>query len=134
MGCACSFPSTHPVHLHHCRFRWVFCQLETLRHCFPPSLRHILQELPKLLDETYDCILKNINQATRSYARRLLQCLTVAARPLRLEELAEVLAFDFDDAPGGIPTLNVDWRREDQERAVLSMCSSLITIVDNGVS
>ena len=58
----------------------------------------------------------------------------MAARPLRLEELAEVLAFDFDDAPGGIPTLNVDWRREDQERAVLSMCSSLITNVDDGVS
>ena len=42
--------------------------------------------------------------------------------------------FDFDDAPGGIPTLNADWRREDQERAVLSTCSSLITIVDDGVS
>ncbi|KAN0141599.1 hypothetical protein V8E53_000061 [Lactarius tabidus] len=115
-------------------FRWVFCQLETLRHCFPPSLRRILRELPKSLDETYDCILKNINQATRAYAHRLLQCLTVAARPLRLEELAEVLAFDFDDAPGGIPSLNADWRREDQERAVLSTCSSLITIVHDGDS
>ena len=53
----------------------------------------------------------------------------MAARPLRLEELAEILAFDFDEAPGGIPTLNADWRREDQERAVLSTCSSLISIV-----
>ena len=78
--------------------------------------------------------MKNINQAARAYARRLLQCLTVAARPLRLEELAEVLAFDFDEAPGGIPTLNADWRREDQERAVLSTCSSLITIVRDGDS
>jgi ankyrin repeat protein len=78
--------------------------------------------------------LKSINQATRAYAHRLLQCLTVAVRPLRLEELAEVLAFDFDDAPGGIPTLNSDWRREDQERAVLSTCSSLITIVHDGES
>jgi hypothetical protein len=78
--------------------------------------------------------LKNINQATRAYAHRLLQCLTVAVRPLRLEELAEVLAFDFDDAPGGIPSLNADWRREDQERAVLSTCSSLITIVHDGDS
>ena len=71
----------------------------------------------------------NINQAIRAYAHRLLQCLTVAVRPLRLEELAEILAFDFEEAPGGIPTLNADWRREDQERAVLSTCSSLITIV-----
>ena len=115
--------------LNYRRFRWVFCQLETLRHCFPPSLRRILWELPKSLDETYDCILKNINQATRTYTRRLLQCLTVAVRPLRLEELAELLAFDFDDAPGGIPTLNAVWRQEDQELAVLSTCSSLITIV-----
>jgi ankyrin repeat protein len=78
--------------------------------------------------------LKNINQATRAYAHRLLQCLTVAVRPLRLEELAEVLAFDFDEAPGGIPSLNADWRRDDQERAVLSTCSSLITIVHDGDS
>ena len=53
----------------------------------------------------------------------------MAVRPLRLEELAEVLAFDFDEAPGGVPKLNADWRQEDQERAVLSTCSSLITIV-----
>ena len=58
----------------------------------------------------------------------------MAARPLRLEELAEVLAFDFDDAPRGVPKLNADWRREDQERAVLSTCSSLITIVHDGDS
>ena len=55
----------------------------------------------------------------------------MAVRPLRLEELAEVLAFDFNEAPGGIPTLNADWRREDQEQAVLSTCSSLITIVQD---
>ena len=136
MGCAClvSHDTSSLLIQYQRRFRWVFCQLETLRHCFPPSLRRILQELPKSLDETYDCILKNINQATRAYAHRLLRCLTVAARPLRLSELAEVLAFDFDDAPGGIPTLNADWRREDQERAVLSTCSSLITIVRDGDS
>ena len=116
------------------RFRWVFCQLETLRHCFPPSLPHIIRELPKSLDETYERVLKNINQTTRGYAHRLLQCLMVAVRPLRLEELAEILAFDFDEASGGIPQLNVDWRREDQEPAVLSTCSSLITVVHDGDS
>ncbi|KAN0134105.1 hypothetical protein V8E53_008110 [Lactarius tabidus] len=115
-------------------FRWVFCQLETLRQCFPPSLRRILRELPESLDETYERLLKSINRATRSHAHRLLQCLTVAVRPLLLEELAEVLAFDFDEASGRIPPLNADWRREDQEHAVLSTCSSLITVVDHGDS
>ena len=58
----------------------------------------------------------------------------MAIRPLLLEELAEVLAFDFDEASGGIPQLNADWRREDQEQAVLSTCSSLITVVHDGES
>jgi hypothetical protein len=116
------------------RFRWVFCQLETLRQCFPTSLRRILRELPKSLDETYERMLKNINAATQSHAHRLFQCLAVAVRPLRLEELAEVLALDFDEASEGIPKLNADWRREDREQAVLSTCSSLITLVHDGES
>jgi hypothetical protein len=62
-----------------------------------------------------------------------LQCLVVAIRPLRVEELAEVLAVDFEDTEG-IPKLNPSWRWEDQEQAVLSSCSSLIAIVDTGDS
>ena len=62
------------------------------------------------------------------HAHRLLQCLTVAVRPLHVEELAEVLAVDFD-ATGGIPRLEEDLRWKDQEQAVLSACSSLIAVV-----
>jgi hypothetical protein len=57
----------------------------------------------------------------------------VAIRPLRVAELAEVLAVDFDDAEG-IPKLNADWRWEDQEQALLIACSSLIAIVEAGDS
>jgi hypothetical protein len=53
----------------------------------------------------------------------------VAIRPLCVEELVEVLAIDFDDAEG-VPKLNPDWRWEDHEQALLSSCSSLITIVN----
>jgi ankyrin repeat protein len=104
--------------------------LESLRHCFPSSVRRTLDELPDSLDETYDRILKEIKKPNRIHARRLLQCLVVAIRPLRIEELAEVLAVDFDDAEG-IPRLRKDWRWEDQEQALLSSCSSLIAIVDD---
>src|SRR5580658_1753431 len=115
------------------RFRWVYCQLESLRHCLPPSLRGILDELPDTLDETYERVLKEINKANREHARRLLQCLTVAVRPLRVEELAEVLAIDFAaPAHGGVPQLNPNWRWTDRHQAVLSTCSSLITIVADG--
>jgi len=110
------------------RFRWVYCQLELLRQCFPPSVWRILAELPETLDGTYERILQEIPKSNRVHAHRLLQCLTVAVRPLRVEELAEILAVDFD-ATGGIPKLNEDLRWEDQEQAVLSACSSLITVV-----
>ncbi|KAI9429252.1 hypothetical protein H4582DRAFT_2105092 [Lactarius indigo] len=96
-------------------FRWVFCQLEILRHCFPSSVLNILEQLPESLDETYERILREISRANRDHAYRLLQCLTVAVRPLRVEELAEVLAIDFN-ARGG-PKLNADWRWEDNEEA-----------------
>ncbi|KAH9007378.1 hypothetical protein EDB83DRAFT_2323812 [Lactarius deliciosus] len=76
-------------------FRWVFCQLEALRHCFPPNLRRFLNELPETLDETYERILKGINKTQKDDARRLLQCLAIAVRPLRVEELAELLAVRF---------------------------------------
>ena len=112
------------------RFRWVFCQLDALQHCFPPNLRQYLNELPETLDETYERILKGINKAQKDNAHRLLQCLTVAVRPLLVEELAELLAFDFEASnSGGIPTLKEDWRWDDEEEAVLSTCSSLITII-----
>ncbi len=107
----------------------MFCQLETLRYCLPPSIRRTLDELPESLDETYERVLKEIKKPNRDHARRLLQCLVVAIRPLRVEELAEVLAVDFDDGEG-IPRWNPNWRWEDEEQALLTSCSSLISIIE----
>ena len=110
----------------------MFCQLELLRQCFPPSVRCTLEELPDSLDETYERILREIRKPNQGHAHRLLQCLVVAARPLEVKELAEVLAFDFNT--GGMPKLNLGWRWEDQEEAVMSACSSLVVIVKEGDS
>ena len=111
------------------RFRWAFCQLEILRYCLPPSVRRTLDELPESLDETYERVLKEIKKPNRDHARRVLQCLVAAIRPLDVKELAEVLAVDFDDAEG-IPKLKTNWRWEDEEQALLTSCSSLITIAE----
>jgi ankyrin repeat protein len=113
------------------RFRWVFCQLETLQQCLPQSLRRTLNELPDSLDSTYERVMMEIKRANQSHAYRMLQCLTVAIRPLSVAELAELLAFDFDEAKDGIPKLNSKWRWEDHEQAVLSTCSSFVTVVPN---
>jgi Ankyrin repeats (many copies)/Ankyrin repeat len=110
------------------RFRWVFCQLETLRRSSPPAIRGVLAELPRSLDETYERTLLGIEQEQRDYTHRLLQCLTVAARPLCVEELAEVLAIRF--VPGQLPEYHADWRSEDPREDVLRACSNLIHVVN----
>src|SRR5580658_11085755 len=54
----------------------------------------------------------------------------VSIRPLRVEELAEILAIQFDkEAP---PRFNTDWRPRCAEETIMSVCSSLIAIVDRG--
>jgi ankyrin repeat protein len=110
------------------RFRWVVCQLKTLLPCFPASIRDALEDLPETLDITYERILLRIERRSREYAHRLLQCLTVAVRPLRVQQLSEVLAIRFD--PGNTPEYHEDWRLEDAHEAVLSACSSLVAIID----
>src|SRR5712671_7341717 len=96
-------------------------------------MRRTLAELPESLDETYERVLKEIKKPNRDHAHRILQCLVVAVRPLRVEELAEVVAVDFDHS-SGIAKLKPNWRWEDEEQALLSSCSSLITIVESGDS
>jgi Ankyrin repeats (3 copies)/Ankyrin repeats (many copies) len=86
-----------------------------------------MEELPESLDETYERILREIRKSNQGHAHRLLQCLVAAVRPLRVEELAEVVAVDFNVE--GIPKLNPIWRWEDQEEAVMSACSSLVIVV-----
>ncbi|KAH9976776.1 hypothetical protein BGW80DRAFT_1558544, partial [Lactifluus volemus] len=114
-------------------FRWVACQLEVLRKCLARNVERVLGELPKSLDETYMRLLEGIDEANRDDVHRLLQCLVVAIRPLTVEELAEILAIDFEDGEG-IPMLKPDWRWEDQGRGLQAACSSLITIIDDSSS
>jgi hypothetical protein len=106
----------------------VYCQLAYLRGCQPGRIRHALSELPETLDETYERTLQEINKADSDLAHRLFQCVAVAFRPLRVEELAEFLAFDF--TVGQIPKFREDWRPEDPLEAVLSTCSTLLSLVN----
>jgi ankyrin repeat protein len=110
------------------RFRWVFCQLDRLRRCLSPRIRQALDELPETLDETYERTLLDIDKDNWEYAHRLFQCIVVARRPLRVEELAEFLAFKSGE--GGSLAYQEDWRPEDPRDTVLSTCSSLITVVN----
>jgi hypothetical protein len=105
----------------------VYCQLVYLRGCQPGSIRHALSKLPETLDETYERTLREINKADSELAHGLFQCVAVASRPLHTKELAEFLAFDFN--AGRIPIFREGWRPEDPLEAVLSTCSTLLSLV-----
>jgi hypothetical protein len=105
----------------------VFCQLDRLRRCLSPRICRALEELPETLDETYERTLLDIDDENWAYAHRLFQCIVVARRPLRVEELAEFLAFKSET--GGNLTFEGNWRPENPRDTVLSTCSSLIAIV-----
>ena len=114
------------------RFRWAYCQLETLRRCPFRKISRVLKELPKTLDETYEQILQGIDEEKRDDAHRIFQWLTVSSRPLHVEELAEAFAIDFDAETSGIPNFEPSWREPNAETAVLSACSTLVTVVNIG--
>ena len=103
-----------------------------LRGCHPGRIRHALRELPETLDETYERTLREINKANWELAHRLFQCVAVASRPLRVEELAEFLAFDFNASP--TPRFIEGWRLEDPIIVVQSTCRSFLVVIDIGGS
>ena len=60
----------------------------------------------------------------------MFQFIAVASRPPRVEELAELFAFDFKE--GSIPKFRGDWHLDDPADAVLSACTTLLSVVDGG--
>ena len=73
-------------------------------------------------------MLEEIGKQNWECAHRFFQYIAAASHPLRVEELAEFLAFDFNSE--STPILREDWHEEDPENAVRSTCSSLLAIVN----
>ncbi|KAH0831165.1 ankyrin repeat-containing domain protein [Lanmaoa asiatica] len=79
-------------------FRWVQCQLNTLKQCVTASeLRDALSDLPSDLHATYGRILLEIDRATREgkIVRRALYWLVAALEPLQLSQIMEGLSIDL---------------------------------------
>ena len=86
-------------------------------------MQEALAGLPPNLDQTYDRILISIDEDYSQYALRILQWLTFSARPLLIDEVAEVVAIDAKRDPA----FNRDEVLEDPLE-VLNICSSLVTL------
>ncbi|KAH0534080.1 hypothetical protein FGG08_007314, partial [Glutinoglossum americanum] len=86
-------------------------------------LRKALASLPKTLDDTYARILCSIDEVHRENALKILRWLAYSARPLQIEEVAEVIAVNIEDHPQFDPE-----RRFPEPRDILTICSSLVTV------
>ncbi|KAI0272337.1 hypothetical protein BC834DRAFT_343379 [Gloeopeniophorella convolvens] len=94
-------------------FQYVSCQLGILSDSPFLEIEPTLRSLPTALHATYESTLERISEDKWKHAHRLFQCLLFSTRPLSVEELAEVLAINFDEE---IPTYHND-RRPTSRRA-----------------
>ena len=97
--------------------------------CLPEDIPQVLAELPETLDETYERTLRGINNAKWEFAHRMFQFVSVASRPLHVKDLANLLAFNFKAR--STPKLRKRRRLEDPVDVVLSICSTLLVIVND---
>jgi ankyrin repeat protein len=103
----------------------VYCQLDTLKKCINrASVRKTLESLPKTLDQTYERIILSIQEEYRQQAIIALHWLSYTRRPLKLFELAEVVAVDTSE--DDYYPFNPQGRlfRPD---LILEICSSLVS-------
>ena len=133
MACKPRSLGTHGTLTSYHRFRWIACQIDNVLRCYSNDIQTVLDDLPEDLDETYERILRDIDNQKRKYAHRLFQCLLVSIRPLRVEELAAILLVQFDTTAPTSPKKKRT-RPLDAKGLLLSTCSSLITIVNQGGS
>ncbi|KAF8505145.1 hypothetical protein JB92DRAFT_762924 [Gautieria morchelliformis] len=109
----------------HGMFRWVVCQLDSLRKCRSPhELQMALTDLPPTLYKTYDRILLHIDERDRVHALKLLQWLAFSVDKVSLSQAVDVLATNPDAVNG--PLFDRD-RRFDDPLDILTICSSLVT-------
>ena len=94
-----------------------------MRKCWKPlALRKALRSLPSSLDETYESVIARIDEQHVEDAVSILKCMVSSFRPLQLQELAEIIAIDWEDNGNFEPSY-----RMPDIRAIRSICSGLLT-------
>ncbi|KAG0699159.1 hypothetical protein DFH29DRAFT_1002195 [Suillus ampliporus] len=106
-------------------FRWVQCQLDVIMDCKrSASIRNALDNLPKGLYETYDRIMRSIEERGNDdgpIAQSCLLWLAGALTPLTLDQLNEAMMIEVGEF-----CLNPDLRANDPMDIVVA-CGSLVT-------
>ncbi|KAF7976481.1 hypothetical protein HWV62_6755 [Athelia sp. TMB] len=110
-------------------FRWVALQLQELGRCL--NLRDLnkqLKTLPSGLEESYKRLLCKSENAYD--LKRFLEFVAFSARPIKLEELVDIVAIDLQSENG--PRYDTDTCYMDHGD-VLSVCSGFVTIFEGTI-
>jgi hypothetical protein len=106
----------------------VSLQFNELQYCQNQyDLQNQLEDLPQNLDEVYERIISGIHKKYREDALKILQWLSFSARPLKLDEVAQVVGVvpDLDQGLCFEPS-----RISSNPRSILMICSSLVAETD----
>ena len=103
-------------------------QLGELRNCLSPrQVEEQLTHLPKDLNELYDRMLSRIEDKFHEDAHKFFQWLVFSERPLKLTELAEVVAVDFKSQE--LPWFDRELRYYNVED-ICRVCSGFVSITE----
>ncbi|KAJ7082779.1 ankyrin repeat-containing domain protein [Mycena epipterygia] len=110
-------------------FRLVALQLDELRNCDGrlSQVTKALADMPTSLDTIYDRILQNIkNPDMVSSVCRAINWLIFSKRPVRLSEIIDALAFDFESQP-----LRFNTAERMRPQALLAACAGFVTVSED---
>ncbi|KAJ7067281.1 ectomycorrhiza-induced ankyrin-domain/NACHT-domain-containing protein [Mycena amicta] len=110
-------------------FRLVSLQLGQLLECdgSKKQVNKALSNMPASLEAIYDRILENIkNPDMLSSVGRTMNWLILSKRPMQLNEIIDVLAFDFDAEP---VRFSADERM--RPKVLLSACAGFVTVSED---
>jgi hypothetical protein len=111
------------------RFRWVHCQIESLRICCRlPQLQKALRNLPRTLDQTYERIVSRIPDEYRDDVLRVLQWLCFSFQPLTVFEISDALSINFNS--GELPFFDSRGRLIEPAKDLLRICSTLVNVTE----
>ncbi|KIK54248.1 hypothetical protein GYMLUDRAFT_916418 [Collybiopsis luxurians FD-317 M1] len=108
------------------QFRWVDCQLRTLKICGSPRVvRKALRNLPKDLIETYSQAMLRTweREENREDAHHLLLWLTYAFEPLTVRKIADIMTIDLENNC-------VDGKAGEMEVKIHSIIDSTLVAID----
>ncbi|KAI9450554.1 hypothetical protein F5148DRAFT_1242678 [Russula earlei] len=112
--------------------QWVVCQLKFLPNCLPATVQTVLEWTDPTYDVTYGRVVKRIPNENWEHTHRMIQFLRVSVRPLRVDELSEILTVDYDT--GTTPKYEAIWHPETPEADIFTVCRNLVsTYWINGV-